>query len=216
MAKAKAPSVLFKQETRQLNCPSCAAPLPKTYADSRLVACANCRSVLLLGTKGADLLGQQAQLADYPSLFEPGRQYRYRNLLLMPTGMLRYSYGRGSWDEWWCETDIDTGVWISVDEGDFVMERPQPKLSLPALAQIRQQKTLELFNTRWIATEFGRAEYQGMAGAVPQLAKPNRSFDYVHLSAPGRQLITLEYDDPGAAPEVYLGEWMDPFEIEAL
>ncbi|MEO5341962.1 MAG: DUF4178 domain-containing protein [Gammaproteobacteria bacterium SHHR-1] len=215
MARAQ-PTPLFQEQGKQLNCPSCGAPLPKTYSGSRLVACDNCRSVLLLGKKGVDPLGKQAELADYPSLFELGRQYRYGDLLLVPAGMLRFSYGRGSWDEWWCQTDRPDGVWISVDEGDFVMEQAQRNLALPALEEIRRRGILELFNARWVATEFGRAEYQGMAGALPEVVKPGRTFDYVHLSAPGRQLITLEYDDPAAAPGVFLGEWMDPFRIEAL
>jgi hypothetical protein len=215
MAKASA-TALFKESGKQLNCPSCGAPLPKTFSGSRLVACDNCRSVLLLNKEGADPLGKQADLAEYPSLFELGRQYRYGDLLLMPAGMLRFNYGRGTWDEWWCQTDRGQGVWISVDEGDFVMEQPQPNLALPALAQIRQQPRLELFNATWIATEFGEASYEGMSGAVPEVVQPGRTFHYVHLSAPGRQLITLEYDDPEAAPGVFLGEWMDPFLIEVL
>lgn len=210
------PSALFKEAGKQLNCPSCGAPLPKTYSASRLVACGNCRSVLLLNKQGVDPLSKQADLADYPSLFEIGRQYRYGDLLLMPTGWLRFSYGRGTWDEWWCETDRGQGVWISVDEGDFVMEQSQPKLSLPPLAEIKQKQGLDLFNSHWIATEFGQAHYEGMAGAIPELVTPDRHFDYVHLSAPGRQLITLEYDHPEAEPAVFLGEWLDPFAIEAL
>jgi DNA-directed RNA polymerase subunit RPC12/RpoP len=211
---ASRPRALFKENDTQYNCPSCAAPLPKTFRSTRLVACENCRSVLHLSHGEVDELGKQAALAEYPSLFELGHRYRYGDLLLEPAGMLHYGYGRGFWDEWWCETDRGAGVWVSVDEGDFVMEQRQSSEGAPPLAQLKKNPGLKMFNTNWIATEFGEASFEGMAGAVPEVVKPGRTFHYVHLSAPGRQLITLEYDDPQASPDVYLGEWMDPFLIE--
>ena len=202
---------------RQFNCPNCGSLLPRRFRYTKLVVCDNCRGILYLRRGGIDKLGTQAELAEHPSLFRLYHRFAYRDLMLEPVGMLRYGYGRGFWEEWWCLDGEGSGHWISVDEGDFVMEqKKETGTGLPSPDALATGGTIALLGANWTVTELGTARLQGMRGELPEGVDPDRSFRYAHLERPGRRLITLEYDDPAQPPDVYLGEWMDPFEIEAL
>ena len=75
---------------------------------------------------------------------------------------------------------------------------------------------LELFHQQWTVTETGRARLLGIRGELPEQVSLQRRFGYVHLSAPGPWLVTLEFGPPGTEVEVFRGQWVDPFEIEVL
>lgn len=216
MAKNSKPA-LFKEGRSQFNCPSCGASLPRRFKLAKIAACESCRSVLYLKGTEANVLGQQAELTDYPSLFQLQHRYIYNKQMFEPVGMLRFSYGRGFWEEWWCLTDSAKGLWVSVDEGDFVMEEPRKTPSdAPALETLSEGKSVRLFKEDWLVTEIGEAEYVGMLGELPELVDPQRKFHYVHLSRPGSQLVTLEYDDPQDSPAIFAGQWLDPFKIKSV
>jgi hypothetical protein len=207
----------FKLDDRPLNCPSCGAPLPRRLRHAKIAVCESCRSIVYLEGAEATFLGSQSALVDYPSLLELDCTYRYDKLLFEPVGMLRYSYGRGFWEEWWCVGDDGGGHWISVDEGDFAMEEPLgTRTGLPSFDDIRRQGSAELLGEAWTLTEVGEASLAGIAGQLPEVIDPRRQFFYLHLSQPGAKLLTLEYDDPQGAPELHLGQWIDPFRIEKV
>jgi len=208
----------FAKGGGQVNCPNCGNLLPRRFRYAKLVVCDNCRSILYIRRDDIDARGTQAKLVDHPSLFRLYQRFVYRDLLLEPVGMLRYGYGRGFWEEWWCLDGEGAGRWISVDEGDFVMEQKQdPGITgLPAADTLEIGRIIELLDASWTVTELGTARFQGMQGELPEIVDRNRSFRYAHLERPGRRLLTLEYDAPAELPDLYLGEWMDPFEIKAL
>ncbi|MCP3868809.1 MAG: DUF4178 domain-containing protein [Gammaproteobacteria bacterium] len=206
---------LFAEGDRRFNCTGCGALLPRRLRYSKLVVCDNCRSILYLHSDAIDNLGTQAALAEHPSLFQHHHRFGYRNMVLEPLGMVRYGYGRGYWEEWWCLDDKGHEYWISVDEGDFVMEQRQSiDTGLPKANRLKPGKKVTLLHESWTVTELGNAEFQGMKGELPERVNMSRRFFYAHLERPGSRLITLEYDDPEGIPDLYLGEWMDPFEIE--
>ncbi len=207
----------FREGNRQFNCSSCGALLHRRFRYTKLIVCEQCRSILYLRRGAVDVLGNQAALADHPSLFRRYHRFAYRNLLLEPVGTLRYGYGRGFWEEWWCLESDGEGHWISVDEGDFVMEQKQSiEADLPPADALEPGMKIDLMNASWTVTELGTAQLQGMEGELPDIVKPDRNFRYAHMERPGSKLVTLEYNDPAGRPEIYLGEWMDPFDIKAL
>jgi hypothetical protein len=184
---------------------------------SKMAACDYCDNVVYLRGAEATILGRQSALADYPSLLRLGGRYRHRDLEFEPLGLLRYDYGAGFWDEWWVLTDAGEGRWVSVDEGDFAIEeRVTPDRALPPPAELAVGQRLELFHQQWTVTETGRARLLGIRGELPEQVSLQRRFGYVHLSAPGPWLVTLEFGPPGTEVEVYRGQWVDAFEIEVL
>lgn len=213
------------KEGERFECPSCGALLPRRFRYTKLVHCSYCRSLLALGDGPAEKVGEQATLAEHPALFELYQAYRYGKQRLEPVGKLRYDYGRGFWEEWWCLDGKGSGVWVSVDEGDFAIEQPVEEfapgpITLPPYADLSLGARLRLLGQDWSVTELGEARFVGLAGEVPDPMDQRRAFRYAHLERPGRHLITLEYglegDGNAAEADCFVGSWVDPFEIESL
>jgi hypothetical protein len=108
-----------------------------------------------------------------------------------------------------------SGVWMSVDEGDFAFEHPhQLQGSIPRANQLRLDQTVNIMGKDWKVTELGRATCEGFRGELPEMIEAGEQFDYVHLSAQDAALMTLEYSSPREI-SAYLGKWVDPFAIKA-
>jgi hypothetical protein len=210
-------------EGERFECPSCGALLPHRFRYSKLIHCDYCQSLIALGDGTMEKIGEQATLAEYPALFELYQAYRCGKRRLEPIGKLRYDYGRGFWDEWWCLDQRGGGVWVSVDEGDFAIEQPVAEfapgpIELPRYTDLSLGTTLRLLKQDWRVTELGDARFVGLAGEVPDPMDQRRAFRYAHLERPGRHLITLEYplDGDAAEADCFVGTWVDPFEINPL
>ncbi len=102
---------------------------------------------------------------------------------------------------------------MSVDEGDFAFEYPE-KVSgnIPAFQQMSTDKTVKILGKEWKVTERGHAVCEGFRGELPEIIEEGETFDYVHLSGPQKELVTLEYFDEDEI-YAYRGKWVDPFEI---
>jgi hypothetical protein len=210
-------------EGERFECPSCGALLPRRFRYTKLVHCEYCQSLLALGDGPATRVGEQATLAEHPALFELYQPFRWGKKTLEPIGKLRYDYGRGFWEEWWCLDERGEGLWVSVDEGDFAIEQPVEQfapgpLELPAYQELAVGSKLPLLKQEWRVTELGDAEFVGLAGEVPDPMDQRRAFRYAHLERPGRHLITLEYPADGNAAEAdcFVGTWVDPFDIQPM
>jgi len=125
-------------------------------------------------------------------------------------GMIRYSYGRGFWDEWWVKDDSDEEWWLSVDEGDMVLEKlieNEDDISLFKDAYIGEKSGKE-----WIVTEIGEGSCEGFAGSLPHRIIIGQTHRYIHLSGYKATLKTLEVDTTGM--RTYRGKWINPFDIK--
>lgn len=216
--KTTAQQAMFQTPALDLSCPSCGDQVPRHFQHAKIAVCESCNSVIYLDGAEATIAGEQSAVADYPSLFQLHQRYTYQDLVFEPVGMLRYDYGRGYWDEWWCLTDANEGRWISVDEGDFVIEKPiNVPTDAPSKKELINGRHLTVLNLPWTVTEIGEATFVGMRGELPDAINQQRTFWYCHLSRPGSELLTLEYDNPYNPPsDAFLGKWMDPFLIKAL
>lgn len=193
--------------TKSINCPQCGDRLPLTFLHSKLVVCASCHSTIFLEDDAVRLAGKQSVLAEIPSLIQIQQPFSYQSHTYFPVGHVRYQYDSGFWDEWWVFDEGGEGVWVSVDEGDFAFEKP-----VKAPANITFEKlTIDTKINNWRVTERGTAVCDSFEGELPEIIKSGDQFDYVHLSKPDGQLLTLEFSDNSV--KAYKGKWVDPFEI---
>ena len=200
--------------TDTLNCPQCGSALPLTFSFAKLAVCEQCNSTIFLEDDGAKLAGKSAVLSKLPSLIQLKQPFSYRHTDYTPVGHIRYGYGYGYWDEWWVLDNSGQGVWMSVDEGDFAFEYPE-KVSgnVPTFQQMRPEKKVKILGKEWKVTERGHAVCEGFRGELPEIIEEGEAFDYVHLSGPQKELVTLEYFDEDEI-YAYRGKWVDPFEIK--
>jgi ribosomal protein S27AE len=115
--------MLFQENVDQKkNCPQCGDTLAVHFKYSKLIKCQSCGSSIFLEDEAVKVIGERAVLSDEPSLIQIYTSFSYENNHYLPLGKIRYSYGRGFWEEWFLKNEQNQEFWLSIDEGDFVLE----------------------------------------------------------------------------------------------
>ncbi|HIP51174.1 MAG TPA: DUF4178 domain-containing protein [Campylobacterales bacterium] len=200
-----------KNKNETYNCPQCGDTLEIHFKYSKLIKCRSCNSSIFLEDDTVKLIGKSSALSPEPSLIELHKIFKYRSQTFTPLGKIRYSYGRGFWEEWFLKDEKNKAFWLSIDEGDFVLQE-KVKLSFPVS---RTQKfTVGAKYGKYIVTEKGEGLCVGFEGELPEKIELQEKHDYVHLSQGYGKLVTLEFTDKSI--QSFRGEWIDPLEIEVL
>ena len=196
------------EKSTQIHCPQCGYTLPLHFRFSKLVRCPACRSSIFLEDEGARVAGERSVLADLPSLLQLHQPLRYQNELYTPIGHIRYVTERYSWDEWWVYDQHGKPYWISVDDGDYLIEEEIPfRLSVYSIDALRLGGSIE----GWQVTEIGEGLCQGFEGELPQIVTIGERHHYAHLSKPGGEMMTLSFEHN--TKKLYRGRWIDPYEL---
>lgn len=201
----------FKIE-KNINCPQCGDALPLYIRHTKLVQCYSCKSSIFLENDATTLAGNSAVLAPEISILTLNSPFFHKQKSYLPLGKIRYSYGRGFWEEWWLKDTQNNEFWLSIDEGDLVLQQTtQMHFDIDKISHLRLGDTL---NNEWIVTEMGTAKCEGFEGALPKDIKVGSHYNYIHLSGKNASLITLEYHDNTI--EAYKGQWISPFDIGSI
>ncbi len=194
---------------KTINCPQCGHPLPIYFKWTKLVECPACKSSIFLEDEGAKVIGKASTLSPEPSLLNIGEPIIIEKKTYLPLGKIRYSYGRGFWEEWFLKGESNRIFWLSIDEGDFALEKPM-NIPLP----FKDFKSLKVGDEygKYIVTEKDSAKCVGFEGELPREVSVGDTYKYVHLSKGGASLVTVEYKD--GEMTVFVGEWIDPFKIK--
>ena len=191
------------------NCPQCGDALTIYFKYSKLVQCSSCGSSIFLEDDGVRLIGQSAVLSPEPSLIQLHKAFIYKKKSYLPIGKIRYSYGRGFWEEWFLKDEKNKEFWLSIDEGDFVLQE-KVKLELPKKSY--GEFRLGSKQGKYLVTEKDTGTCVGFEGELPQSIELNEKHKYIHLSLGHGKLVTVEFTK--ALTETFRGEWIDPLEIE--
>jgi hypothetical protein len=155
--------------------------------------------------------GSSGEMHDAPALLELGQSIRAKDVDYQIMGHARFDYGRGWWDEFWVQgSDRDT--WISVDEGDVVLQQilreihcpkdtKPPMLGEHIIAEYRSYRV----------TEVGTATCIAVRGIFPEILNVGSVHHYVNCTGKHGHLLSGEFSDGSA--EWYIGAWLDPFEL---
>jgi hypothetical protein len=194
----------------KIECPQCGYPLPIYFRYSKLAVCPSCKSTIFLEDESARLSGKSSVLSEEPSLLKLYRPFSYDRRGFTPVGHIRYRSGRFAWDEWRLVDNRGKEWWISVDDGDYILEK-----KVPFSLEIDSFETLRLGSEvgEWRVTELGEGICEGFEGEFPNIVKEGERHRFVHLSGKGRIMLTAEFFDD--VKELYEGRWIDPYEIWA-
>ena len=156
-------------------------------------------------------IGEASSLSPEPSLLQLHDPIQISGKDFLPIGKIRYAYGRGFWEEWFLTNNQNQKFWLSVDEGDFVLQQ-KSNITLPF-------KNLSAVNVgrkygKYVVTEKGTGKCVGFEGELPQTLKLGESHLYLHLSQGEGKLLTLEND--GTENQTFEGEWIDPLTIKRV
>ncbi len=199
----------------ELECPSCGAAVPVRIRLIKLAVCEHCNSTLFLQDDAVIHVGKKSMLTDIPSIIKVGGQYKYRNTTFEAVGRIQFDYGNGLWDEWWVMVNNGEGKWLSVDEGDIVMEVPfKLRGGIADFSEIQIGQKLKLDGKSLTVTEKDRATCVGMQGQLPEPMFPGKLHHYIHLTGAKGIHYTLEYCK--GQIKAFKGVWIDPYDIVTL
>ncbi|MFK8013959.1 MAG: DUF4178 domain-containing protein [Gammaproteobacteria bacterium] len=123
-----------------------------------------------------------------PSLIEIGRDIRISATVLTPVGHCQFDYGRGVWDEYWCIDHSGNGAWLSVDEGDYALERPVDSPN----GQFSIGDEHQMGDYLYRAVEIDSAHCTAFRGELPEALELGERHDYVVFAGNSNRMATLE------------------------
>lgn len=198
----------FTTPVSTFQCPQCGYELPLYFKYTKLVKCVSCKSSIFLEDDAVKLAGKSSVLADEPSLLKIGVEFDYKQTRFLPIGKIRYSYGRGFWEEWWLKDSRGESWWLSVDEGDFVLEQKiDSSYDDIDMDKLKIGDRLD----EWFVSEIGDGVCEGFEGSLPKNIEIGSSYRYLHLSSFEAKLRTIEIHEDKI--EVYEGKWIDALDI---
>ncbi|WP_264211275.1 DUF4178 domain-containing protein [Leisingera thetidis] len=197
------------------HCPNCASPVAPAAAMVKMAACAACGTTLFIADEQARLAGEAGVMHAAPLLFGLGSTIRLDGRTLRILGHARFSYGRGFWDEFWALDARDEPCWVSLDEGDIVLQRELDRAAWPRYdGRLALGRTVELDGVSFTVTEEDDAECVAVRGSFDQALVVGGRYRFVNLQGGDGTLLSGEFH--GTSREWYRGAWYDPFEAEVL
>ncbi|MGF1553490.1 MAG: DUF4178 domain-containing protein [Paracoccaceae bacterium] len=202
-------------------CDNCGAPIERRLGASRVLACPFCATTQVVVDDVLRSAGSAGAMLDAPTLLELDRPAVVAGRRVRPVGHLRYSYGPGWWDEFWCEAGRDT-VWVSVDEGDVAIEHPLSDRVRRAGMRLALGETLELPGVgvtgapaRFTVVEAETAECVAFRGELPEVVRlGERHLFFDALGERGAILSAEQWEEDGERREAwFVGQWVDPWTV---
>jgi len=193
-----------------MTCPNCGDAVPDQIALVAMVTCPSCGTTLYVDGARLRDAGAAGVLHDSPQLFGIGHTVRLDRVPFTVHGQARFSYGRGWWDEFWGLDHNGNGLWVSVDEGDIVLQTPlDDRPPIGQTSRVGQRFTYAGEGFRVVET--GSADCTAVLGAFGERLLVGESYGYLNASGESGALLSGEFQ--GGQSAWFLGAWIDPFDV---
>lgn len=196
---------------KEIQCPNCGAGRTLVSEHIRLVDCKYCKVSIVVDKDALRVAGTRGEMFKAPGLIALHRAFRVDNTTYRPIGHIRFSYGRGWWDEFWCLTGSDGGAWVSVDEGDVAIQRRLAEHEEPPPQNVSVGSTLSFRRKDFKVMESEAASCVAFRGELPETIEVGETHKFANFMSADGDILSLETWDGGHAWS--LGEWVDPFAV---
>lgn len=200
---------------KEINCPSCGAPLKLEYRFSKMVVCEYCNQTSHLSGGGLTAKGEKTELADYGSPLYRGGEGIIRKRPFKIHGRIRFAYPDGFWDEWFLQFENDeTFYWLQEDEGEYILFRKEEANdNLPVFNKAEVGITYSFQEKQIFVTEKNKATVAGGEGELPHQVVPGEQADFIDGIVQGEgKPVSFEILSYGTL--YYTGEILSLDEIE--
>ncbi|MDJ0668171.1 MAG: DUF4178 domain-containing protein [Desulfobacterales bacterium] len=190
-----------------IKCPSCGATHDVLNPGVVTVVCEYCGNAVYWDEDKLRDAGQQSILPEgFTRLFR-GATGRLDNRRFAVMGRVRYSFGKGFWDEWFLTFDDGTIGWLTEDNHELALQQRSAIKKPPAFEAMKPGRSFKARGIDFVFQEVGRAECIGVEGDLPIAVKTGETYQFADASSPdGRHTFGIEYDaDP---PTVFVGRWL--------
>lgn len=199
------------------SCPNCGHGFEGLVASTRMFDCPSCGTTLFREADALNPIGDHGEMHDAPMLVRIGDHVRHEGVDYYVIGHARFDYGRGWWDELWAVDGADNGIWISIDEGDVVIQRALEKRNWPKWQEAPPLgATFRATGQPFEVTEADRATCVAVRGQLPELLDMGETHQFVNAAGPGTLLLSGEFwvEDGTPHNSWFIGEWQDPFDLK--
>lgn len=213
---------------RELSCPACGGPHEVHNPGVMMFVCEFCENAVYFDQEKARAAGKQTVPPEGFSRLFRGASGAIGERRFVVLGRVRYSFGRGFWDEWYLEMEDGSIEWLTEDDHELALQQRvegvtvSPHESYQPGSWIRIPKEHmppgseasmlpEIFGA-FTVEEVGEALCIGVEGDLPRVIESGETYRYVDASSPaGLYTLGIEYDDE--PPSVYLGRWLKAAEL---
>jgi len=193
---------------KEVNCPSCGAPVVFQSATSVLAVCQYCSSTLVRHDLDLENIGKMAQLQADGSPLQLRTEGRYRGSSFTIVGRIQLRFERGLWNEWHLLFDDRRSGWLGEAAGLYAVSFPaRVAEKIPKFEDLRAGQTVLLDQQPYEVTDVEEAFCVGGEGELPFQIGPGYEAPVADLTGPGERFATLDYSEE--PPLVYLGEYVE-------
>jgi hypothetical protein len=197
---------------KTIRCPSCGAGKEIYNPGIVTVICEYCGTAIYWDEEQVLSAGKQAILPEGFSRFYRGAAGKLKGRSFIVTGRVRYSFGKGFWDEWFVEFDNGEIGWLTEDNHEFALQKEWQHFDLPDWQDLVPGTRFMAGGIYFQVQEKGDAECIGVEGDLPVKMLTGERYRYVDASSiDGKYVLGIEFDEE--QPTLFLGEWLDYTDI---
>jgi hypothetical protein len=191
----------------QIRCPACGAGHDTYNPGIITIVCEYCGNAVYWDEKKIKNAGQQSILPEGFSRLYRGATGKLSKRRFLVTGRVRYSFGKGFWDEWFLEFEDGKIGWLSEDNHEFAFETRTNAPKIPPMSALSPGTRFSVRNIAFVIEEIGEAECLGMEGELPIVAQSGEKYGFADASSPdGRYTLGIEFDEK--QPSIFFGKWL--------
>jgi len=197
-----------------LSCPNCGHPFDGSKKAIVMQTCPSCDTTLYVQSDRLLTAGHAGEMHDSPALWAIGDIVKLGRKAWEILGHARFSYGRGWWDEYWAEDPRGFGTWISVDEGDIIVQEPldlaqDERPGFATQSPVGHAFAFDHEDFRLIET--GQGTCVALRGSFGERLMVGDVFEYANAQGGQGTLLSCETD--AGDTSYFAGYWHDPFDI---
>lgn len=194
-------------KSQAIRCPSCGATHDILNPGVVTVVCEYCGNAVYWDKDKLRDAGRQSILPEgFTRLFR-GAAGRLDKRRFTVMGRVRYSFGKGFWDEWFLSFDDGTIGWLTEDNHELALQKRSKIKKPPAPDALQPGQRFKARGIDFVVQEVGLAECIGVEGDLPIAVQTGETYRFVDASSPdGRHTLGIEYD--AEPPTVFVGRWL--------
>lgn len=195
-------------EGKHIKCPSCGAGKEINNPGVVTVVCEYCGTAIFWDEEDVLSAGKQAVLPEGFSRLYRGARGRLNGVNFSVMGRVRYSFGKGFWDEWFLEFEDGSIGWLTEDNHEFSIQRHKESIEIPEVEKLSPGQHIIVGGIDFRIQEVGEAECTGMEGDLPIKINTGEKYHYADGSSPdGKYVLGIEFDEK--PPTIFLGKWIE-------
>lgn len=193
---------------KEVNCPSCGAPVVFQSVASVMAVCQYCSSTLVRHDLDLENIGKMAQLQADGSPLQLRAEGKYQGDSFTVVGRIQLRFEKGLWNEWHLLFDDQRSGWLGEAAGIYAVSfLTEVGEKIPQFEELRPGESVTFKKASYEVTNMEKAFCIGGEGELPFQIGPGYEAPVADLAGQGKQFATLDYSEE--PPLVYMGEYVE-------